>query len=88
MSGQPSALARAREIKTALLDYGIPKVSIELQVGRPTYGSYGGDDWLVTGRSAVSVFSHHVVSRYSPTSLTPVLALCKTGRLPDIPGPL
>lgn len=89
MTGQPTALTRAREIKTALLDHGVPKVSIELQVGRPTGGLYGGDDWNVTGTRAVAVMSHHVVSRYSPTSLTPVLALCKAGRISEgIGGPL
>lgn len=85
MTGQPTALARAQVIRTALLDHGVPQVSIELQVGRPTYGSYGGDDWNAC--KPVAVFAHHTVSGYSASSLTPVLWLCKAGRS-DVPGPL
>lgn len=75
------ALAKARLLKKIMLEHGVPQVSIEILPGRPN--SYGSWDALYT----VSDMSHHTVSRYSPSSLTPVLALCKRGRS-DLPGPL
>lgn len=75
------AYAKARALKKTMLDHGVPEVSIELLPGRPS--DYGVWDSLFV----VSEFSHHTVSRYSATSRTPVLALCKNGRS-DLPGPL
>lgn len=75
------ARAKARMLKQIMLKHGVPEVSIELQRGRPS--SYGYWD----AGFFVSEMSHHTVSRYSQTSRTPVLALCKKGR-PDLQGPL
>jgi hypothetical protein len=80
-SERERALHKARSLKAVMLDYGVPEVSIELQEGRPN--SFGTWDALF----CVSDMGHHTVSRYSPTSLTPVLGLCKHGRS-DLPGPL
>lgn len=87
MAGRDTALVYARQLREALLDHGVPAVSIELQVGRPSYGGYGGDDWTITAEHMVGAIAHHTVSSYRPDSLTPVLALCKTGRS-DVDGPL
>lgn len=76
-----AALTKARALKRVMLSFGVPEVSIELSPGRPN--SYGQYDALYV----VSEMSHHTVSRYSPSSLTPVLWLCKNGRS-DLPGPL
>jgi hypothetical protein len=76
-----SALKEARTLKTALLDNGVPLVSIEVQQGRPS--SYG--TW--NAQFVVSDFAHHTVSRYSSSNKTPCLALIKRGRS-DLPGPL
>ena len=81
--GREEALRRARIVKTALLDHGVFQVSIELHDGRPT--SDGSDTWNAC--KPVGPFSHHTVSRFSPSSLTPCLALVKSGRS-DVPGPL
>lgn len=75
-----SALAKARLLKAVMLDHGVPEVSIELQAGRPN--SHGVFDALFI----VAEMSHHTVSRLG-SNLTPVLALCKSGRS-DVPGPL
>jgi hypothetical protein len=76
-----SARVKAAELKVCYLDHGVPEVSIELQAGRPNiYDEY--DAMMVVAKT-----SHHTVSAYRPTSLTPVLALCKKGRS-DVPGPL
>jgi hypothetical protein len=76
-----SALTEARQLKSELLKAGVPEVSIELVMGRPA----PGDRW--NNQFVVSDFGHHTVSRYSPTNLTPCLALVKAGRS-DVPGPL
>lgn len=76
-----SARSKAADLKTCYLDHGVPEVSSELQAGRPNpYDPY--DAMFVVAKT-----SHHTVSRYSPSSLTPTLALCKRGRS-DVPGPL
>lgn len=80
-SGQALALQRAQGLKSALLAAGVPEVSIELQIGRPT----SGDKWNAC--TPVCDFSHHVVSTWRAGVFTPVLALCKSGRT-DVPGPL
>jgi hypothetical protein len=77
------ALRRARRVREALLDHGVPEVSIELQEGRPTYGA---DTW--TSLQPVAVFSHHIASNPTPDNPVPGLALVKAGRYPDLPGPL
>lgn len=78
---QATALQKAQALKAVLLAHGVPEVSIELMQGRPV----SGDRWDSLG--IVTNFFHHTVSSYKPTSLTPVLALCKKGRT-DVPGPL
>lgn len=80
-SERDRALAKARVLKKTMLAYGVPQVSIELQAGRPS--SHGVFDALFV----VNEMSHHTVSRFQPGVLTPVLALCKSGRS-DLPGPL
>jgi len=75
------ALARADRLRTSLLDHGVRAVSIEIQQGRP---GTPNDRWW--DDKFVAEFSHHTVSRPS-NGATPVLALCKSGRL-DVPGPL
>lgn len=76
-----SALVKARGLKRALLDHGVPQVSIELQRGRPI----GGDRWDTM--NVVADMSHHIVSRFSQANLTPGLAGIKKGRS-DLGGPL
>lgn len=76
-----TATARARLVRECLLRHGVPEVSIELQEGRPTTG----DPWNAC--QPVSVFSHHIASRPTPTDPTPGLSLVKRGR-PDLGGPL
>lgn len=76
-----SAVAEARKLKEALLDNGVPMVSIEVMRGRPS--EYG----VWNSQFVVSDFAHHIVSRYSPSNKTPALALVKRGRS-DLPGPL
>lgn len=72
------ALARARDLKTSLLDHGVAQVSIELVVGR---GSPGwGDDHFIGS------MGHHIVS-YQSQGPTSHLKLVKDGRS-DLPGPL
>lgn len=77
-----AAVERARVLRKFLLLHGVPEVSIELQIGRPTYGR---DDW--NGCQPVGVMSHHIASRPTPDNPTPGLWLVKHGRS-DLPGPL
>lgn len=81
VSQYESARNKAQDLKRVMLEYGVPEVSIELVDGRPN--SYGTWDALFV----VTNFSHHTVSRYASSSLTPVLSLVKNGRS-DLPGPL
>lgn len=81
MSGRQAAVTRAQILRGVLLKHGVPEVSIELQVGRPS----GGDDWNAC--SPIAVFSHHIVSRPTASNPTPGLSLVKRGRV-DLPGPL
>lgn len=81
MSGRETAMQRAQALKSVLIRHGVPEVSIELQVGRPS----GGDDWNAC--KPVAAFSHHVASRPNSHSPVPGLSLVKRGR-PDLPGPL
>ncbi|WP_109507365.1 hypothetical protein [Nocardioides speluncae] len=75
-----TALEKAQVLKAVMLAHGVPEVSIELQPGRPnTHGMWHA--LFVVGE-----MSHHTVSRFG-SNLTPVLALCKSGRS-DVPGPL
>lgn len=76
-----SARRKAAGLKACLLDHGVPEVSIELLPGRPVTGNRWDALHVVTN------FSHHTVSGYSPTRLTPCLGICTTGRS-DVPGPL
>jgi hypothetical protein len=80
-SDRERAVAKAQALKQVMLAHGVPEVSIELQPGRPN--SFGVWDALF----CVNEMSHHTVSRWSPGNLTPILALCKSGRS-DLPGPL
>lgn len=82
MSGRATALQRARTVRGVLLDHGVPEVSIELQIGRPTFGA---DEW--NALQPVGVLSHHIASTPTPQRPTPGLALVKRGRS-DLPGPL
>jgi len=76
-----SALAEARQLRTALLKAGVPQVSIEVVPGRPSpYGTWNA-------QFVVADMAHHTVSRYNPSNKTPCLALVKRGRN-DLPGPL
>lgn len=75
------AEARARLLREALLDHGVPKVSIELQQGRP---GTPNSRWYDT--RFIGSMGHHIVSRRSQ-GLTPGLSLIKRGRS-DVPGPL
>jgi hypothetical protein len=76
-----SALAKARDLRVALLDHGVPAVSIELQIGRPVIG----DDY--DSLDIKTNFAHHIVSRYSESNKTPGLHVIKNGRT-GLPGPL
>lgn len=75
------AVQRAQVLRGVLLKHGVPEVSIELQMGRPS----GGDDWNAC--KPVSVISHHIASHPSKENPTPGLSLVKRGRS-DLPGPL
>lgn len=77
MSEQQTALEEAHRLAEHIRSYGV-KVSIELQPG------VGPSSWW--SPSKIAETSHHTVSRRS-MGLTPVLALCKRGRV-DVPGPL
>ena len=77
-----TAEAKALRLREALLDHGVPEVRINLLEGRPN--PYA-DRW--DALHVVADFSHHTVSRYSPTRLTPSRKICRTGRS-DVPGPL
>lgn len=82
---QATALPRAQELKTALHDWGVAQVSIELQAGRPISGV---DQW--DNRLMFCTFGHHTAipkSYRDAGKMTPSLAICKTGRS-DVPGPL
>lgn len=76
-----SAVAEARKLRTALLDSGVPQVSIEVIPGRPS--DYG----VWNAQFIVADFAHHTVSRYNRNNKTPCLSLVKHGRS-DLPGPL
>jgi hypothetical protein len=75
------ALRRAGQLREALLDYGIRKVSIEIMQGRP---GTPNDRWW--DKRFIGTMGHHIVSLRSQ-GLTPGLALAKRGRT-DVPGPL
>lgn len=76
---QATALAEARELKAIVESWDVP-CSIELVAGR------GSDPWATPTK--YHRMHHHTVSTWRPGgNLTPVLALCKTGRS-DVPGPL
>lgn len=81
MAGRELAISRARMVKRVLLDYGAPEVSIEVVEGRP----FSGDRW--NALRPVSVFSHHIVSRPTPSNPTPGLNLVTVGTS-DLGGPL
>lgn len=81
MTGRETALRRAQTLRGFLLKHGVPEVSIELQVGRPS----GGDDWNAC--RPIAVFSHHIASRPTKGNPTPGLSLVKRGRS-DLGGPL
>ena len=81
MAGRETAMQLAQLLRGVLLKHGVPEVSIELQVGRPS----GADDWNAC--KPVAVFSHHIASRPTPGQPTPGLSLVKRGRS-DLPGPL
>lgn len=68
-------------MRDALLRHGVPEVSIEVMMGRPTTG----DRW--NNYKFVSAMSHHIASRPTPLKPTPGLYLVKHGRS-DLPGPL
>ena len=76
----PDQQRAAQDLRTALLDWGVPAVSLELQSGAAG----------AANRSIVTTFrrnmAHHTVSRPSQGK-TPCLALVKKGRI-DLPGPL
>lgn len=80
-TGPEIAMQRAQVLRGVLLKHGVPEVSIELQVGRPT----SGDAWNAC--KPVAVFSHHIASRPSKDNPTPGLSLVKRGRS-DLAGPL
>jgi hypothetical protein len=75
------ALNRARRLREALLDHGVPQVSIELVMGRPG----PSDRW--NGCNPVAVMSHHIASYPTQSNPTPGLSLVKRGRS-DLSGPL
>lgn len=81
ITARQRAMKKAREMKAVLLEHGVPEVSIELRMGRPS-GSYGRWD----SGFFVSDMSHHIVSRFGQNR-TPGLSLVKNGRS-DLPGPL
>lgn len=74
-----AALSAADQLRTALLDHGVARVSIELVQGR------GGSGWINPHRW-VGTMGHHIATRRTQGK-TPGLALIKTGRA-DLPGPL
>lgn len=76
-----TAMRRARLMREALLDHGVPQVSIEIVQGRP--GPY--DRW--NGCDPVAVMSHHIASYPTPANPTPGLSIVTHGRS-DLPGPL
>lgn len=80
-TGRERAIQRAQVLRGVLLKHGVPEVSIELQMGRPS----GGDDWNAC--KPVAVFSHHIASRPTKDRPIPGLSLVKNGRS-DLPGPL
>lgn len=75
------AMRRARTMREALLDHGVPQVSIEIVQGRPGPTSR----WV--GLQPVAVMSHHIASYPTPANPTPGLSLVKVGRS-DLDGPL
>lgn len=81
MSGPETALKRARLIRTVMLDYGVPEVSIMLRPGRP--GPL--DPW--NGLDPVMVMSHHIASYPTPGNPIPGLSVVTRGRS-DLGPPL
>lgn len=81
MIGREEAVHRAQILRGMLLKHGVPEVSIELQIGRPS----AGDDWNAC--RPLAVFSHHIASKPTQENPTPGLALVKLGRS-DLSGPL
>lgn len=81
MTGRETAMHRAQILRGVLMKHGVPEVSIELQVGRPS----GSDDWNAC--RPIAVFSHHIASHPHRDNPTPGLSLVKRGRS-DLPGPL
>jgi hypothetical protein len=81
MTGYATAMERAKVMRQFLLKHGVPEVSIELQVGRPS----GADDW--NAFQPVAVMSHHIASNPTVANPTPGLYVVKHGRS-DLPGPL
>lgn len=82
MTGRTTALKRAKTIREVMLDYGVPEVAVGgLLPGRPS----SGDVW--NSLNPVSVFSHHIVSRPTPSNPTPGLRLVREGHS-ALPGPL
>lgn len=79
--GRDRAIARAKIMRSSLLLFGVPEVSIEPVPGRPG----PSDQW--NGLDPYAVFSHHIASRPSAANPTPGLALVKRGRS-DLAGPL
>lgn len=80
-TGREGAMRRALLLRGVMLKHGVPEVSIELQVGRPS----GADDWNAC--KPVAVLSHHIASHPTKSNPTPGLSLVKRGRS-DLPGPL
>lgn len=80
---QQTAMAKAAELKRALLNHGVPEVEIELMQGRPVPNA--GDRWDTL--QIVANFAHHVGSKHG-THRTPGLAGIKKGRpaVPASPG--
>lgn len=78
-----SAKRKAIALRRVMLANGVPEVQIHLLPGRPV----AGDTW--DSGFFVADMSHHTVSRYNPSNLTPVLGLCMNGRPSDgLGGPL
>jgi hypothetical protein len=80
--GRASALAEAKQLRTALLDCGVPQVYYTgVMQGRPADGDMWNNQFVVTD------MAHHTVSRYSASNKTPCLSIVRNGRS-DLPGPL
>lgn len=79
--GQPLALARAKRIREAMLDHGVPQCYIHVRQGRPA----PGDDW--NALNPIAKLSHHIVSRPTVNRPNPGLNVVINGR-PGLDGPL